>query len=85
MADERYRGVYSNIASSVKTMLYDFEPENESELGVKQGQLVFIVDDFTQGWVVARRFKWFNACDDYELESVQGIIPFSYIDWEFSL
>lgn len=83
--DDRYRGVHSSILNCIKPMLYDFEPENESELGVKQGELVFVVSEFTEGWVVARRFKYFNNRIDYELERIEGIIPFTYINWEFDI
>ncbi|EOQ99214.1 hypothetical protein E3P92_02573 [Wallemia ichthyophaga] len=82
--DDRYRGVHGSTLNCIKCMLYDFEPENDSELGVKHGELVFIVSEFTEGWVVARRFKYFSK-ESYELESVEGIIPFTYIDWEWSI
>lgn len=66
-------------------MLYDFEPLNESELGVHEGDLVYVISEFSEGWVVARRVEEFNNKDDYKLQEIEGIIPYSYIDWNFDL
>ena len=63
-------------------MFYDFEPMSESELGVNAGDFIYVLGEFTQGWILARRIKFIDE-NSYELEDIQGIVPFTYVDWDF--
>ncbi|QLQ82353.1 hypothetical protein HG537_0H01140 [Torulaspora globosa] len=53
--DKRQSIVLPNdyLINQLAVALYDFEPENDNELGLKEGDVVFISYRHGQGWLVA--------------------------------
>lgn len=53
--DKRQSVVLPNdyVINRLAVALYDFEPENDNELGLKEGDIVFISYRHGQGWLVA--------------------------------
>ena len=50
-------------------VLYDFEPENANELGLKEGQVIMVSYRHGQGWLVA----------EDPLTGEQGLVPEAYV------
>ncbi|CCD26977.1 adaptor protein NBP2 NDAI_0J00850 [Naumovozyma dairenensis CBS 421] len=51
--------------------LYDFEPENDNELGLKENDIVFISYKHGQGWLVAENEK----------RTQTGLVPEEYVSY----
>lgn len=51
--------------------LYDFEPENDNELGLKEGDIVFISYRHGQGWLVAQN----------EEQTKTGLVPEEFVSY----
>ncbi|KAH7588468.1 SH3 domain [Nakaseomyces glabratus] len=65
------------VVNQKAVALYDFEPENDNELGLKEGDVIFISYRHCQGWLVAQN----------DTQTKTGLVPeefVSYLDSEES-
>ena len=62
--------------SGVYSAIYDYQPQSEGELEIKEGELLYILDKTGEdGWWKAKK----RASDDEEEEPV-GLIPENYVE-----
>lgn len=58
------------------TVLYDYEAQNHEELTIREGTVLFVVDDYSDPeWWLAR-----EKIDDAFGEAKEGLVPSTYIE-----
>lgn len=72
-SDRRQSILLSNdyIVNKRAVALYDFEPENDNELGFKKGDIVFISYRHGQGWLVAEN----------QAKTKTGLVPEEFVSF----
>jgi Variant SH3 domain len=59
----------------IYTALYDYEPQGENELEIREGELLYVLEKGEDDWWKAKK----KASDDEDDEPV-GLVPANYVE-----
>lgn len=59
----------------VFTALYDYQPQGENELEIREGELLYLLEEGEDGWWKAKK----KAADEEDDEPT-GLIPANYVE-----